>query len=61
MHVSVVIGGCALCKYLHHIIADRNAHGWGRTRVQRKGSALIHDERRVLTIRSSAGEWGIYL
>jgi hypothetical protein len=55
--LGVVIDGCALCKYLYNIFADRNAHGRGRTRVQQKGSALIHNKQRALTIRSSAGEW----
>lgn len=55
MHkLGVVIGGCALCKYLHDIFANRNTHGWERTRIQRQGSALIHNEQRVFMIRSGA-------
>jgi hypothetical protein len=52
-----VDGSCDLCKYLRGISADPNVHSSGGTQIERKGSDLVLDEQRVLTLRSEPGEW----
>jgi hypothetical protein len=54
--LSTIIGGCNICKYLHDIRADWNTHEWGKSRVERKDSALVLNGKRVLVLRSNLGK-----
>jgi hypothetical protein len=50
-----VDSGCGLCRRLH-IGADPNAHRLGGIHIERSGSALVLDGRRVSILRSEPGK-----